>query len=638
MALSWQPAFFVDRVISATYLGPRFRKFKPLRGREGALEGFLFLFWKIRTQRPSHPTANTKTFCQTLPVIEFPRVLFIPMAHLRSYFPHLSIFLVAVCLYAGTITHEHVLDDLELIPNQPAIRDPWNVRDILLGRYWGVLREQDVLYRPLTIWTLGVNYWANEVMGLSGEHPAVYHSVNVLFHALVSGLACAFFVRLGVGIQIAWVVALLFAVHPIHTEVVAAAVNRSERLALGFGLGMLILHLGKRQMLWAGVCFFCAMLSKESALLLLPLAVWMDWAMEGKMRWKQYGAYAMAIVGWFVLRSMATGDAVQAVLPIDNPLVEVGFISRLLTALWIQGEYLWLQILPWGLSSDYSFNQIAVVSTLWNAQVLGFGLVLVGGFVWAWRVRETFPVGLLALGGYGILFAVTSNVMLPIGTIMGERLAYGPSLFFCLLVGIGLCRLPKQWVWPVVMMLVLVLAGLTLGRNRVWANQGVFYRAQVVSAPNSAKAHYSVARGVYHPNGDLDSARVHYEKAVALLPNYPDAWNNLGMILVDQGDLVGALNAYQTALEWHVGHVQARFNLAQLYQSQGGNTEAIRMYEQVLAQKPTHAAACNNLAVLYIQAGQIDAARVLLDRAIVLDPNYEAAQINRERLRLLEEE
>jgi len=557
------------------------------------------------------------------------------MFKLRRYLPHLSVFLVAFCLYVGTVTHEHVLDDLELIPHQPHIRNPWNVRAILFGRYWETLREQDILYRPFTIWTLGVNYWVNEVVGVVGTHPAIYRMTNALLHALVSGLACAFFLRLGVGIKVAWIGALLFAVHPIHTEAVAAAVNRSECLALGFGLGMLVLHWRRPGLGWA--CLGGALLSKESALMLLPFLLWMDWMFrKDEMHWRWYGSYGVVIAGWFVLRSLAIGDAVQVVLPIDNPLVDVSIGYRVLTALAVQFDYLYLQVLPLGMSSDYSYNQVPVVMTLWNWRVLLFVLVVVVGGIFSWRTRAKFPIGLFALGGYGILFALTANVVLPIGTVMADRLLYAPSLCFCLLVAYGLCRLPERMVFAVVVALVLGLSGLTLARNRVWANGQVFYRAQVVSAPQSAKAHYSVARGVYHPGGDLDSARLHYERAVDLMPNYPDAWNNLGMVFKDQGDATAAKNAYQTALKWHNGHVQARYNFAQHLQERGENEQAIAMYEAVLKGDASHVAACNNLAVLYIQAGQIDTARVLLERALRMNPDYEAARINWERLRILE--
>ena len=559
------------------------------------------------------------------------------MSEFRQYLPHLSVFLVAFCLYAGTVTHEHVLDDLELIPNQPDIRNPWNVRAILFGRYWESLREQDTLYRPFTIWTLGINYWMNEVVGVAGTHPGVYRMSNALLHALVSGLACAFFLRLGVGIMGAWIGALLFAVHPIHTEAVAAAVNRSECLALGFGLGMLVLHWRRAGHRWAVLCLGGALLSKESSLMFLPFLLWMDWTLrKDEMHWRQYWCYGLVIAGWFVLRNLAIGDAVQVVLPIDNPLVEVSIAHRVWTALWVQFDYLYLQVLPLGLSSDYSFKQIPVVTSVWNGPVLIFVLSAVVGCLIAWRGKERFPIGLFALGGYGILFGLTANIILPVGTVMAERLVYAPSLCFCLLVACGLCRLPGRMVFPVVFLLVLVLSGMTLARNRVWANGQVFYRAQVMSAPRSAKAHYSVARGVYHPEGDLDRARFHYERAVNLMPNYPDAWNNLGMVFKDQGNVAAAENAYQTALRWHPGHVKVRFNFAQLLQEKSENDQAIAMYEAVLRGDANHVAACNNLAVLYIQAGQIDTARALLERALRVNADYEAARINWEKLRILD--
>lgn len=88
---------------------------------------------------------------------------------------YLSIIaLAAIVIYAPIVTYEHVLDDDALIPNHPVLQTPFDVGEILLGRYWGELRLQDTLYRPLTIWTLAFNYWVNTLIGLSGDHPTVY--------------------------------------------------------------------------------------------------------------------------------------------------------------------------------------------------------------------------------------------------------------------------------------------------------------------------------------------------------------------------------------------------------------------------------------------------------------------------------
>jgi tetratricopeptide (TPR) repeat protein len=534
---------------------------------------------------------------------------------------------VVIVLYARILTHEHVLDDQALIPNQPALQAPFDVGNLLLGRYWGELRTQDTLYRPFTIWTLALNHSMNRWAGLAGEHQAIYRLTNVVLHALVSVLVCVFVRWLGFGAMASLWSGLLFAVLPIHTEVVAAAVNRSEILVLGFGLAFLMCR--PKQWVLAGLFLLLALWSKESGLLFLPVALWFDVSVAKNTDrapfWHWIG-YAGVVGLWWISRSAALGDALQAVVMLDNPMAMASVPERVLTALSVQWKYLILQTVPIGLSTDYSYAQIPLVHTLWTIDVmlmLGF-LGGVGWGIWRfWNSRVPF-----LLGSYVLLFALTANVLVPIGTVMAERLAYAPSIVLCVLAGAGLASLSRDWMWRVGVVLVLIYSGITLERLAVWKNARTFYAAQVVSAPNSAKAHYSVAHEVYQPSGRLDQAEEHYRRALEILPNYPDAWNNLGVIKKDKGDVEGAITDYRTALQWHRGHVASRVNLGQAYQDMGETDRAIKAYLEALGVDSTHAIAGNNLAVLYAQQGDTDSAQIFFQRVLRHWPAYVPAQKN----------
>lgn len=548
----------------------------------------------------------------------------------------LLIAIIAALLYAGIVTHPHVLDDQVLISNQPDVRDPTDLRTIFLGRYWGALHPEDKLYRPLTIWTISLNYRLNEILGLPGTHPAQYRITSILLHASASVLLYTFAMRIGLTPFAGYVAALLFAAHPIHTEAVVAAVNRSELLSLCFGLGFLMLHHARRH-IWAGaLCLLMALFSKESALMFLPLALWLD-ITHKRLYLPRFGAYLGVCALWFSLRHLSVSDIQMYIHPLDNPLVAAPLTHRLFTALAVQFEYLRLQILPIGLSSDYSYNQIPVLSSFFDWRILLLIAILIAGASLAWRMRATHPLLPFAAGGYAILFAATANVFFPIGTIMGERLAYAPSACFCLLVGYGLTHLPQKRALTLAWPLILILSALTLARNQVWASPDVFYRAQVHSAPNSAKAHSALAKNVFHaPSNNLDSAIVHYRRAVAILPDYYLAWNNLGLALQNTDDADGAMHAFERVLRWQENHTQARYNLGLLYQEQGDTARAIAAYETVISYDDTHLAAHNNLAVLYAQQGRISEARTLVERVLVLDPDYQPAHINLQNLRELE--
>lgn len=550
----------------------------------------------------------------------------------QCYIFPVVIAVVAIVVYARILPHEHVLDDEALIPHQSALHDPFDIATIFGGRYWGDLRQQDTLYRPLTIWTLAWNNWVNTQLGLPGPHPVVYRVTSVLLHAGVCVLVFVFARRLGGGIHAGLWAGLLFAVLPIHTEAVACAVNRSEMLALGFGLGFLILFQSCR--LLAALCLFGALLSKESAILFVPVAVWYLLTVQKKSErfsfW--YGVYIAVLLVWWTLRTSAIGDGLQAVVFLDNPLVVTSVGDRLLTALRIQWHYLFLQVVPMDLSSDYSYAQIPIVQSVWNLNIWLFAGVLIGGGWIAYRMRKTHPLIPFLYGAYVILFGLTSNLFFPIGTIMGERLAYAPSLALCILGGWGVTHFSENKMWWLGGTLVVIYAGVAIHRLSVWQEPATFYPAQVAFAPNSAKAHYAVAHEVYQPAGELDRAIQHYERAVEIFPKYPDAWNNLGVAKKDRGNIAEAIAAYEQALIWHDKYVPARVNLGQAFQNLGAFGKAQEVYVQALEIDSTHAIAGNNLAILYAQAGQIEMARLLFERVLRHHPDYESARKNHQLL------
>ena len=118
----------------------------------------------------------------------------------------------------------------------------------------------------------------------------------------------------------------------------------------------------------------------------------------------------------------------------NNPLVMLTGLPRLLTVLATAGRYGLLLLCPWASSPDYSLRAILPVLSLDSPRwVLGFCLValaLTG--VYLLRRRPAALIGLLLMGG---TFVIASNFFFNIGTIMADRLLYLPSVGFCLLAG-----------------------------------------------------------------------------------------------------------------------------------------------------------------------------------------------------------
>ena len=290
------------------------------------------------------------------------------------------------------------------------------------------------VFRPVTFATLAANF------ELGGENPLGYHVFNILLHGgvtiLLFWVLSALLGREPRGDVIAFVAAVLFAVHPIHTEAVSSIIGRSELLAAGFLLGAWLLHLYDRPFL-ATVSFVLALFSKESAVAFLPLALAGDYACgKLKPRLRYISIAVVTLLYILVLWKVHGGRFGPAEVSfLDNPLSSLPPVWRILNALRIAWKYVGVQLFPAKLACDYSYNAIPVYKDLRHTlPAFAATLGVLAAWGWAgWKRKSPF---VLAGAIYFAGFTVTANIVTVTGTIMGERLAYLPSAGCCLLLAL----------------------------------------------------------------------------------------------------------------------------------------------------------------------------------------------------------
>ena len=237
----------------------------------------------------------------------------------------------------------------------------------------------------------------------------------------------------------------------------------------------------------------------------------------------------------------------------------VPWMPRMLTAFWVQLLYLGKTLFPIQLAADYSYKQIPLVMGLHDPRALA-GCLAVVAVVIAWRYWRAarLPIAL-----WVIPFAVAANVLLPIGTIMGERLAYVPTLGAAVAVALLMVRLSRRWVVAVCALIAFGCVGRTVVRNMDWRNADTFYPALVKASPASTKAWYFL--GVWHSARGRDTeALAAYDRAIAIFPAYPEAFNNRGNILVSFGRIAEAKDSYRRCLRFDPNHKGAAASLAAL--------------------------------------------------------------------------
>jgi Tfp pilus assembly protein PilF len=520
----------------------------------------------------------------------------------------------AVVVYANCLLNGFAQDDDIYILENHAVT-AHSLRQLFLPNYFSHV------FRPLTFASFSLNWL------VTGGRPFAFHLVNLLLHAGVTLLVYLLLRRLlesrSDGGVLAFVSALLFAVHPIHTEAVAAVVGRAELLAAGLLLAAWIFHLCDQPYLCL-TCFFVALLAKESAIVLIPLIPLSDYA-RGRMKpLLRYVPLAGVGVIYLAVFWKVQGGRWGTVIPfIDNPLIDLPASLRILNAIRVAWKFLGLQVYPASLSCDYSYAAITLYANrhlLWPALAAVCLIAL-----WLWALCTRRDAWSIAGAIYFTGFAVTSNLLFPIGTIMGERLAYLPSVGFCLVVAL-------LWIWllkwqqgvarAVLIVAVVALSARTFFRNRDWRDNYTLCSSALRVVPESAKMHACIA-GEYVRRGQPELARMEYQAALKIY-QFPEALEPFGLLESslghDQEARILLESALSRAQKGSLKYDFAAVNLAAQYIKIGENDKAMTLLDQSIVNSPDYSRAWANRAALHYKRGELAAARNDAGTALRLDP------------------
>ena len=128
--------------------------------------------------------------------------------------------------------------------------------------------------------------------------------------------------------------------------------------------------------------------------------------------------------------------------------------------------------------------------------------------------------------------------------------------------------------------------------------------------------------------GRLDDAAGHYQRAIALQPDYAPAYNNLGTAMRAKGRLNDAIAAYKRALELRPEYGEAHYNLANALTDAGQPREAASHFQIALQTMRGSADVHNNLGIALIAEGKATEAIAEFRTAVALDPDSPVSHRN----------
>ena len=523
--------------------------------------------------------------------------------------------ILAVVLYFNTSFNEYALDDtIVIVKNEYVYEGFAGIKDILtkdaFDSYYRQFNSSNQLsggrYRPLSIVTFAIEQQffgaippdridsartnpngINPGFSFDMKRPFekkflenmhTRHFFNVLWFTLCCVLLLYFFrsVVFRSSPVMALLAALIFTIHPIHTEVVANVKSRDEIMSLVFICLTFILAFKyqehkKKWMLAAGMfSYFLAFLSKEyaiSLIVLLPMSFFLFYRMSLwdsiKASLPYLGVMAVYIALRLSIVAQMNKDSDNDIL--NNPYAKVANDNeKLATQISTTLNYIKLLIYPKHLSADYSYNTLPYKDfsnpIVWLS-LLVHG-VLIGMLVSFAKRALTFSAKVtdttkrlvdiegarilcFGLAFYLLNLALVCNIFFNIGGTMGERLIFHSSVGFSIAVGYllykGMEKIKPAMTGRValggLMVLLIGLCGFkTIERNTNWKNDETLFNHDIVEAPNSILVNSNVASSLINKaevekdslkkRDDLHMGLMYYNKALELHNTFVSGYMN----------------------------------------------------------------------------------------------------------------
>jgi len=557
--------------------------------------------------------------------------------------------LMALCLavFANTLGNDFVWEDQRLVVDNRHIRDYKNIPLFFTADHWKESRQSapDTGFRPLRETSFAVDYWLWEL------DPRGYHLTNLLLHMINTVLAYCLALMLMAAasddkesdvfeepgfLSPAFLTALFFALHPIHTESVAYIKNRSDLLAFIFFQGACLFFFiflqsralkKKRLLYYAGAlaCFLLSLWSKPMALT-LPLVLTLYIVCFPKNR--SLSNFIFGTLPFFVL-GLAYFFFERSFLIAADP-VRTGFDPGSWRHAWtITTSLVWyLKMLVWPapLNIYHLFHPHALLSDVAILLMTATLLMILYVFFKNIVAKRIFVFG---LGWIMLTLVPVINIFVLEARPIAEQRLYIPSFGFCLalaLVVIGIkppgFSKSSRVLFPalITVLICLTCVVITVQRNFEWRGAGTLFSSSVNRSPKLAWAHDRLGFAL-REEGRLDEAVFHYRKALMLNPSQAGTYNALGAILGEKGELDEAIRYFEAALQIQPFFALAHDNLGLALSRQGRVDEAIYHYRMAVEQEPGNAWRRFHLAEALAAKGDSDEAIYHYERAFDLDPD-----------------
>lgn len=539
---------------------------------------------------------------------------------------------ITLFIYGNSFFNGFVWDDEEQIVNNSIIKHLSNIPSLFTTSTFntGGAGLSGWYYKPLMPIVFSINFF---IWGLS---PFGFHLFDVILHIINGVLVFIFFKKLfnfsrhAFPKTLAFILSLIFLVHPANAESVAYISSTQELLYTFFLLLALILSFLKQRLLFINIAILLSLLSKESGIAAIPLVILLTFLFN-RSKTLIISISSLTTFSIYLLLRFALAKTPFFQKAIIIPIANASFLQRLQTIPYELFSYLRLFLFP----KDLFVAQHTVITNFFDPRfyVALPLVVIVFAFLILFYFKLRSKLYLFFLAWVFFSLSLLLNIY-PLDMTIAERWLYAPMIGLLGLTGFLTIELLKKnekiklYVLIIISLIIPIFIIRTLTRTFDWKDNLSLFSHDIHSSYQSFDVQNNLGVALFR-NGDLEKAKKHFQTSTELSPRWWTPYNNLGVVYQREGNINKAKELYRISIK-NGNYYLAYENLAELKYKTEKPKDILPFLETALAHLPQNEILNKIAALTYFQLGATDSAKLYGQRAYLINPsqdNYLLLQI-----------
>lgn len=552
---------------------------------------------------------------------------------LKSYFVPLTtvkaihwIIILGILVYCNSLFNGFVGDDNAQIITNPAVHSISNFFMLFRGSTQYLATTQQFIglyYKPL----LSISYSA--IYTLFGANPFFFHLFQLSLH-ISNSILIFLILKKFLRISTAFVLSLLFLLHPINNEAIVYIANLQDVLFPFFGLLALKFLIEKKSVILIGIMLFLSLLSKESGIIFFFILIvyYVLYAVKSKRKNLFFVITLLIIFVVYLYLRIVIGNIglqTKSLYMSDNAT----FIQRLYTIPSLILYYFRTAFFP--VTIVFGWYWVVSTPTFTNfgfplLLVILLGIVLLLPLYFLHKRKEKYKAYLFFLFIVVISLGISMQIV-PLDFTVADRWFYIPLFGLLGLFGIWFdvyCKhflqnnLLKKYLLIVVIMILIFFMYKDFTRNTVWVSNIILCGHDLQSNPQSYLLQYCYANELFIRK-NYKPAILHAKEAVKLYPDYFLAWDTVGESYYALGDTHDAQTAFEKTLSLN-DYGYGSQELALVYAYENKPKQAIKIVQTYLKITPKAAELWYAFALANYEQGRENEAITAAKEAYLLEP------------------